>query len=48
MQEENSILNNFEENQKAAVLERLELARSMIDITDALEWLVSWKTPEER
>ena len=48
MQEENSILNNFEENQKAAVLERLELARSMIDITDALEWLASWKTPEER
>jgi hypothetical protein len=39
---------NMEEEQKAAVLERLELARRMIDSTDALEWLAAWKTPEER
>ena len=39
---------NLEEDQKAAVLERLELARKMVDSTDALQWLVSWETPEER
>jgi hypothetical protein len=39
---------SLEEKQKAAVLERLALARRMIDSTDALEWLAAWKTPEER
>lgn len=39
---------NLDEDQKAAVLERLELARKMVDSTDALQWLVSWETPEER
>ncbi|SNB47472.1 hypothetical protein [Geobacter sp. DSM 9736] len=39
---------NLEEEQKAAVLERLALARTMIDSTDALQWLAAWKTPEER
>jgi hypothetical protein len=39
---------NMEGEQKAAVLERLALARTMIDSTDALKWLVAWKTPEER
>ena len=38
----------MEEDQKAAVLERLALARRMADTTDALRWLASWKTPEER
>jgi hypothetical protein len=39
---------NMKGDQKAAVLERLELARKMVDSTDALEWLVAWKTPDER
>ncbi len=39
---------NLEENQKTAVLERLALARKMVDTTDALRWLAAWKTPEER
>ena len=34
--------------EKVAVLERLALARKMVDSTDALKWLASWKTPEER
>jgi GTP1/Obg family GTP-binding protein len=38
----------LEEDQKAAVLERLALARTMVDTTDALLWLESWKAPEER
>lgn len=39
---------NLEEDQTAAVLERLALARKMVDTTDALRWLAAWKTPEER
>lgn len=39
---------DMEEDQKAAVLERLALARTMVDTTDALRWLASWKTPRER
>jgi hypothetical protein len=39
---------NLEEDQKAAILERLDLARKMVDSTNALKWLVSWKTPDER
>jgi len=39
---------NLEEDEKTAVLERLALARKMVDTTDALRWLAAWKTPEER
>ena len=39
---------NLEEVQKPAVLDRLSLARKMAETTDALNWLASWKTPEER
>ncbi len=39
---------NLEDEEKAGVLERLALARKMVDTTDALKWLASWKTPEER
>jgi hypothetical protein len=39
---------NLEEGKKTAVLERLALARKMVDTTDALRWLAAWKTPEER
>ena len=39
---------NLEEEQKAVVLERLAQARTLIDSTDALQWLAAWKTPEER
>lgn len=39
---------NLEEDQKTAVLERLAQARKMVDTTDALKWLTSWKTPEEQ
>ncbi len=39
---------NLEEDQKTAILERLALARKMVDTTDALRWLAAWKTPEER
>lgn len=39
---------NLEEGQKAVVLERLAQARTLIDSTDALQWLAVWKTPEER
>lgn len=39
---------NLEDEEKAAVLKRLALARKMVDTTDALKWLTSWKTPEER
>ena len=39
---------NLEEEQKAVVLERLTQARTLIDSTDALQWLAAWKTPEER
>jgi len=38
----------LEDAEKTAVLERLVLARKMVDSTDALKWLTSWKTPEER
>lgn len=38
----------LEEDKKTSVLERLTLARKMVDTTDALKWLTSWKTPEER
>jgi hypothetical protein len=36
----------LEDEDKAAVLERLALARKMVDAADALKWLESWKTPE--
>lgn len=36
------------DDEKAFILERLELAREMVDSTDALQWLRSWKTPDER
>lgn len=39
---------DMEGEEKASVLERLTLARKMVDSTDALKWLASWKTPEER
>lgn len=39
---------DLEDEKKAAVLERLALARKMVDTTDALKWLASWNTPEER
>jgi hypothetical protein len=39
---------NMEKNPKAVVLDRLALARTMIDSTDALKWLAVWKTPDER
>lgn len=39
---------DLEDEEKAAVLERLALARKMVDSTDALKWLASWKTPQER
>ena len=39
---------DMEDEEKAAVLERLALARKMVDTTYALKWLASWKTPEER
>ncbi|TWJ18930.1 hypothetical protein [Geobacter argillaceus] len=39
---------NLEEEQKAIVLERLTQARTLIDSTDALQWLAAWKTPGER
>ncbi len=39
---------DLEDEEKAAVLERLALARKMVDTTDALKWLTAWKTPEER
>jgi hypothetical protein len=39
---------NLDEEQKAIVLERLTQARTLIDSTDALQWLAAWKTPEER
>lgn len=39
---------DLEDGEKAAVQERLTLARKMVDTTDALKWLASWKTPEER
>ena len=39
---------NLEEDKKTVVLERLALARTMVDTTDALSWLASWETPEER
>ena len=41
-------ITNLEDEEKASVLERLALARKMVDTTDALKWLTSWKTPEER
>ncbi|KAA0894075.1 hypothetical protein [Oryzomonas rubra] len=39
---------DLEDAEKAAVLDRLALARKMVDSRDALKWLTSWKTPEER
>ncbi|ACD95139.1 hypothetical protein [Trichlorobacter lovleyi] len=39
---------DLEDVEKAAVLDRLTLARKMVDTTDALKWLAAWKTPEER
>lgn len=39
---------NLDEEQKTIVLERLNQARTLIDSTDALQWLAAWKTPEER
>ena len=39
---------SLKEEQKSVIQERLMLARKMIDSTNALTWLTSWKTPEER
>ncbi|AJY69832.1 hypothetical protein RW64_09675 [Geobacter sulfurreducens] len=39
---------NLDEEQKTIVMERLNQARTLIDSTDALQWLAAWKTPEER
>lgn len=39
---------NLDEEQRVVVLERLTQARTLIDSTDALQWLAAWKTPEER
>lgn len=36
------------DDEKAVILERLKLARQMVGSTDALQWLRSWKAPEER
>ncbi|WP_298437807.1 hypothetical protein [Geobacter sp.] len=39
---------DLDDEEKAMVLERLKLARKMVDTTDALQWLRSWKAPDER
>jgi hypothetical protein len=39
---------DLEDGQRETVMERLLLARKMVDTTDALKWLATWKTPEER
>jgi GTP1/Obg family GTP-binding protein len=39
---------DLEDDQRETVMDRLMLARKMVDTTDALKWLTSWKTPEER
>lgn len=39
---------NLKEDKKVAVLERLELARTLADTGDALGWHSSRKTPQER
>jgi hypothetical protein len=36
------------DDEKVLVLERLKLAREMVEITDALQWLRSWRAPDER
>ncbi len=36
------------EDEKEIVLERLKLAREMVGGTDALEWLRTWRAPDER
>lgn len=36
------------DDEKTVVLERLRLAREMVDGIDALQWLQSWRTPDER
>jgi len=35
-------------DEKALILERLNLAREMVGSTDALQWFRSWKAPDER
>lgn len=35
-------------DEKAMILERLKLARAMVDSIDALQWLRSWRAPDER
>ena len=39
---------DLSDDEKRIILERLKLAREMVGGTDALEWLRSWKAPEER
>jgi len=39
---------DLEDGQRETVIGRLMLARKMVDTTDALKWLATWKTPEER
>lgn len=39
---------DLDDDEKAIVLERLKLARKMVDTTDALQWLRSWRAPHER
>lgn len=34
--------------EKSMILERLKLAREMVGSTDALQWLRSWRAPDER
>jgi hypothetical protein len=39
---------DLNDDEKGIILERLKLAREMVGGTDALEWLRSWKAPNER
>jgi hypothetical protein len=39
---------DLSDDEKGIVLERLKLAREMVGGTDALEWLRSWRAPDER
>ncbi|HKF47587.1 MAG TPA: hypothetical protein VKB38_09545 [Terracidiphilus sp.] len=41
-------VSNLSEGQRAAVQERLRLAREFIGVQDPLDFLLSWKTPGER
>jgi len=39
---------SLSDDERIVVQERLKLAREMIGCTDALQWFMAWKTPEER